>query len=60
MHLPTERIIHKAKTYRTKENIAESIVILNDLKTTLTINNTTSKSNNQQGYGGSEKCYQTA
>lgn len=47
MHLPTERIIHKAKTDSTEENIDECILILNDLKTTLTMNNTTSKSNNQ-------------
>lgn len=59
MHLPTELRIHKTNTDSTEENIDKSIVILNDLKTTLTIKDTTSRYNNQQGYGISEKCYQT-
>lgn len=59
MHLPTELRIPKAKTDSTKENIDKSIAILNDLKTTLTINDTTSRSNNQQGYGRSEISCQT-
>lgn len=36
--------IHKAKTDRTKVSTEKSTIILNDLKTTLTITNTTSRS----------------